>query len=383
MTPHPAGYPELEARYRLAVPAGAAIYEQGAVCSRFYVILSGRVSFVVLGAAGEQSAVREAGVGDTLGVVSAFTARPTSAGAVAEEPTALLAIPVTAAEEAFQAAPTLAVSIIRDLARPERGQRQAAAHDPADTGAEQAAAPAGVRVSVPRPFNEQWFFVDEIDCPACATRFEFLRVRASAVRPSERDTDFRIAYTTVDPTLYAVVVCPGCNFAAYLDDFRETSDAERRALSSSGPKPQPGVLPNLCGERSLDDAVVALDFARACYEVRGSGPRRSAGLLHRRAWIERERGDEQEERVFLELTRDAYREVYHSDGTVTEAAALRVAYLIGDLTLRLGDPREATRWLLLCTQLPNGQPGAKTQQGLMRMVRARLEEAANAQTRSA
>ena len=63
----------------------------------------------------------------------------------------------------------------------------------------------------------------------CTATFEFLRVRTSAVRPSSRDSDFRVVYSSHDPTRYSIVVCPTCGYAAYFDDF-DTLDEDERAL---------------------------------------------------------------------------------------------------------------------------------------------------------
>ncbi len=49
---------------------------------------------------------------------------------------------------------------------------------------------------------------------------------------------------------------------------------------------------------------------------------------------------------------------------------MRVAYLIGDLSVRLGDAAQARRWLLECVQMQ----GVEGQEGVLRMARERLED---------
>jgi uncharacterized protein (DUF2225 family) len=191
------------------------------------------------------------------------------------------------------------------------------------------------------------------------------------VKPASRDSDFRIVYRTVDPTHYSVVVCPQCSYAAYQDDLKELSDTERRDLLATQADRDMLGKPNLCGERSLDDAAVALDLALSCYEARRADDRRRAGLLHRRAWLERERGDARAEMSLLGDACESYRLAYEREENMTDTEALRAAYLIGDLYFRLEKPELAARWLSTCVDMPE----AKVQTGINRMARDRLHEA--------
>ena len=376
-------YPALK-RYRLELPPDATVYEQGTVPAFFYLLLSGRVVFEVLDALGARVAVDEVLPGGVLGIVAAFSGRPTSAAARAAARTVLLAVPVTSAAEAFRQAPEFAIAIIRQFANQPRNARSSATPTNPDElaiepeadpllqlvapGGEEDPAPYGTRLE--GGFNEQWFFKDEVQCPACRNDFPYLRVRASAVRPATRDSDFRIAYKTVDPSLYAVVVCPHCAYASYVEDFTELTANEQRAVVATQAARVALVAKNLSGERDIADAALALDLAQLCAEARGAGLRRRAGLLHRRAWLERARGQFVAERALIEQTRDAYRAVYEQDPDMQDASAMRVAYLIGDLSLRLDDVALARRWLLECTRMK----GADRQEGLVRTARLRLED---------
>jgi uncharacterized protein (DUF2225 family) len=370
--PLPEGFAQLAQRYRLDLPAGAVLYEQGSALRQFYVVLSGRIAFEAAGPAGAASEVQAAPAGATVGVVSAFTQRPTSAAARASEASSLLAIPVEDAEAAFQTAPALAVGIIRELAG--RGGGRAATVTPPSLAAAPVPALAATtrtsrsRAALSAPFDEKTFFKDDIACPVCELTFEFLRVRASAVRPERRDSDFRIAYSTVDPNWYAVVACPRCGYASYAEDFGDLRPDELQRLRGAAPD-RPGA-PALSGERSVDDAVAAIELALRTNELRGGGARRRAGLLQRAAWLARGRRDEAGEHALLEQTLAAYREVYEQDTGLGADTAMRVAYLIGDLSARVGLIDDARSWLLNCTRME----GADQQTGLLRMARSRLED---------
>ena len=70
-----------------------------------------------------------------------------------------------------------------------------------------------------------------------------------------------------------------------------------------------------------------------------------------------------------------YVRVYEQDPDIQDASTMRVAYLIGDLALRLGDIESARRWLLECVNMKT----AARQEGLLRMARERLDDARGAQ----
>ena len=384
-SPLPASYEALGLRYRVRLEQGAVVYEQGATTGHFYVVTSGRVVFEIVDAGGAPAVVHEAVAGDCFGEVSAFSGRATSASATAAASTVLLSIPVSEAPDAFKLSPEIAVLLVTRLARQGISRRRQDPRDADDVAAEplshssppapqapaaRRAAPANV-VRLDAPPNGDWFFKDDVVCPVSGAHFEYLRVRTAAVKLASRDSDFRVVYRTVDPTHYSVVVCPECSYAAYHDDFSELSDTERRDLLATQADRDVRGRPDLRGERSIGHAAVALELALSCYEVRRADDRRRAGLLHRRAWLERERGETQAERSLLGEACESYRLAYERDQSMTDTEALRAAYLIGELYLRLDKPEPAARWLATCVDMPE----AKVQTGLARMARDRQHDA--------
>ncbi|MEE8421449.1 MAG: DUF2225 domain-containing protein [Dehalococcoidia bacterium] len=216
-----------------------------------------------------------------------------------------------------------------------------------------------------------WFFTGQITCPLCETTFRQVKIRDAALQPQSRESDFHITYNGLDPSLYVIMVCPHCSFAAFHDEFDDLSDGERRALREAADREEHS---DLTGERSLDDASAALKLALGCNELRGTNDRHRAGLFHRIAWIERQRGDAEAERHWLVEARDAYERAYEQDDTVTDAEAFRLSYLVGDLHLRLGDVEAGSQWLSNCVSMP----GVEDQALMMRMARDRLADAREA-----
>lgn len=353
------------ARFMKRVPAGTQIYDQGEIPDRIVVVLRGRLQFEVVGEDGDIAIVGEVAPGHMAGHVAAVNARPTSAAARAAEDTILLSIPMDELAEAVEASPGLANELREALETPRESRRAGAfRHTEGD------AVRAPVSIPLPRLVDDEFFFVDNAECPVCDTPFEYLRIRTRGLRPGQRDTDLYVSYTGNDPTWYSLVACPICSYTSYHDDFNALEAEERKRLVAATEQRRALAAQPLTGHRTAEDVEFALELAMECYALRHPNRRRSAVLLHRRAWVARAKGDRQAELLWLERARDAYRDAYEHDPDVSEEGVLRAAYLIGDLTLRLGDPHGASRWLEICAKSTS-----KEHSGLVRMARERLFDA--------
>lgn len=381
----PSSYRQL-LQYAVRFKEGDTIYAQGVVPEHVFVVLRGQVDFCIVDPNGEIAVVAEAHPGHLAGHIAAISGRPTSASAVASEDAVLLGIPVPELTNAFRIAPELALDLVYAFAggtggrTAQRAVSQAVMDVTAEGTAVAAEEPAAkpVRtddvVRLKSGADESFFFSDTTTCPVSNTSFEFLRVRTSGVRPSSRDSDFRVVYSSHDPARYSIVVCPRCGYAAYLDDFDTLTESERATLVAAQAERDALGPRDFTGTRDLAAAALAIDLALASYKHRGSNDRRRAVLLHRRSWIARERGDAETEMLQLAEARDAYREAFERDASISDESAMRAAYIIGDLSLRLGDVGEATRWLETATKFPD----AKKQSGLTRQAWERLQDARNA-----
>ncbi len=403
--PFPDSYRQLS-EFAVRYSADGVVFARDSVPDHCYVLLSGRVVLEGNDADGNLAVLGEVHPGQLFGHVAAFDGRPTSTSARATEDVVALAVPIDRALDAFQTSPDLALELIRDLTRLAPNDVQAELPPRLMTlvpDQDESADVAEVTDELPAPepeeeetpedasaagnsgyssgtqtlkveFDEAFFFKDSDTCPVCETTFEYLRVRTSAVRPKERESDFRVTYRSEDPSRYAMVVCPTCSYTATHDDFSDINEKERASLVAGNQERGRFDYPNLGGPRTLEETMTALKLAQMSYDKRRDNLRLKAGLLQRFAWLERERGDEAAEREWLVQARDAYERSFEQDTDISDASAMRVAYLIGDLCLRLGDAIEGAKWLETATRFPQ----AKDQSGLERMARDRLSDARKA-----
>ncbi len=69
-----------------------------------------------------------------------------------------------------------------------------------------------------------------------------------------------------------------------------------------------------------------------------------AAILHRLAWCAREQSDADAERAWLLQAVDAYSTAYLESDVDGAKDELRVLYLCGELSARIGDSEAAARW---------------------------------------
>ena len=123
--------------------------------------------------------------------------------------------------------------------------------------------------------------------------------------------------------------------------------------------------------RDEDLAKRSYELATAFYDGQRGGAEKVAGLYHRMAWVERGRGDQDEEKKWLKKARDSYEKAFTSSDAAK--AGVLWAYLIGELDARIGDYMDAVKWFQVAAQ----QPDFKSQPLLEKMVRDRQQEVAD------
>jgi uncharacterized protein (DUF2225 family) len=182
------------------------------------------------------------------------------------------------------------------------------------------------------------------NCPACGQRFTLTRVRPSACPVVKRETDFRVQCAGIDPNLYSVWVCPRCGYAASETTFEPLEPEERRRVQDA--LVERSLPPGVEGERTPAGAIAAYEQALFLGPVRRLSPSNLAGLHLKLAWVYRSLGERARERKHLAAARELYRQAFDHehlgrDGKMSETT---VAYLVGELSRRLGEYATAVTW---------------------------------------
>ena len=238
-------------------------------------------------------------------------------------------------------------------------------------------APVSTSATLPVPDHDKTVvYPKEVQCPVCGTTFSALVFRPHKDQPSERSSDFHQLYRAHNPYDYEVWVCPNDLYAALPAEFSGLSDAHKEAVPEAVEQvvhtEWAGERPEFNVDRSLALREKALHLALAIYRVRGASPLRLAAVLHRLAWCAREKGDVEQEREYLALARTCYARGYEELDLGGAKEELRVQYLSGELSLRLGDVPEALKWFTQALrhqnlkQFPKWEQMLRDQWGLAR-----------------
>lgn len=171
-------------------------------------------------------------------------------------------------------------------------------------------------------------------CPECNTNFpaEIIKSTGSG-GVLESDLCYRAGGIFVYP--FFVVVCPGCRFAAYHEEFVFLGEFPRY----SHYHPIQRVLGEfLRGQRRLYPGSEKYRLAAISMRRKKTDVLQQAHLHLRGSWCARQEGDAAAERYHQEQAVRNFRQVLQESGGVEAAVA---SYLVGELCRRLGRFGEA------------------------------------------
>jgi uncharacterized protein len=181
-------------------------------------------------------------------------------------------------------------------------------------------------------------------CMMCEKSFSTKKVRSRFVKVTGFDTDFAPSYADekTNPNYYYVNVCQHCGFS-FTDEFS----------SYFPPGSKQAIAEKICSQwvqqdlgrvRTNHDAIKAYKLAAYCSVLKKDRHIITAGLYIRLAWFYRLNGIEDQEFRFLKLALGEYTESYSKgDYSGTQVSEIRLIYLIGELSRRIGKSQEAVR----------------------------------------
>ena len=190
----------------------------------------------------------------------------------------------------------------------------------------------------------------KLKCPFCKTEFETTRIRSSAIRVKETESDFGHIYEGECAYFYAVTVCPQCTFAALNKDFEgvrpqyepKIMEASQKLRLSTKKRPDIFGL----GTSTAPVAIRRHEMAVAFTQLRVYQDLNSLSVLYLHlAWLFRMIPDREKEMTAMAHAAKAY-EDYHARGSdmPEHLGEPGVLYLIGELHRRQGLNKEARRY---------------------------------------
>lgn len=183
------------------------------------------------------------------------------------------------------------------------------------------------------------------ECLNCKKTFNTLKVRTKSIKIDHTESDFQPIYAegSVYAYYYNVYVCEHCGFA-FTEDFtkyfapgvHETIDEQitKRWLTHS-----------FGSERTIFQAIQAYKLALLSGSLKKEKFITLAGLALRLAWLYRSLKNDGQEQRFLKMARDYYMDSFSTeDYNGTQMSMLRVLYMVAEISRRVGDLENATRY---------------------------------------
>ena len=210
------------------------------------------------------------------------------------------------------------------------------------------------------------FYEKKLTCLYCAKPFNTLRVRSRFAIPYQIDSDFCQHYRAGNhnPHFYFVNVCPECGFA-FSEEFSEQFPKGTREIISvqitgHWTKRDFGQV------RDNQQALEAYKLAILAGSLKKEKNAVLAGLCLRLAWLYRLENNVEQEKRFMGMSLKAYEESFvHSDFAGTSMSELKVLFIIGELSRRLGQYSKAITYFSKIIQHKN----AKDEQKMVNMAR--------------
>lgn len=215
------------------------------------------------------------------------------------------------------------------------------------------------------------YYEKKVDCLHCKKTFPTTKVRSKFIKVAESDTDFMPVYSPdeIPSMYYNVFVCEHCGFS-FTEDFSKyfapgTAEQIQSQISDKW------VHHDFKGERTVFQAIQVYKLALLCANFKKEKHVAKAGLALRLAWFYRSLKNEGQEARFMKIANNEYLESFSTeDYASTQMSGVRIMYMIGELSRRLGDLETATRFF--SKVIESQRVGGETK--LVEMAKERWEE---------
>ncbi len=192
-------------------------------------------------------------------------------------------------------------------------------------------------------------WLKEVKCPACDSVFKTPRIRSTHLRVKLGEPDFHKVYEGVNPLLYAVTVCPECNFSQRNDDFDKVTLEYHpeilriaQAIKKSGKNIRFPEKVETDTDTAVKKHLLAITFYR---HWKPENPLMIAGLYMHIVWLYREAGMSDLEKQYMPLALEYYIKTYEKGFQIPEKIGVPgIMYLIGELNRMMGKNTEAVNW---------------------------------------
>nr|WP_302597197.1 DUF2225 domain-containing protein [uncultured Cellulosilyticum sp.] len=189
-------------------------------------------------------------------------------------------------------------------------------------------------------------------CPVCNNQFKAKTIRSGKNRLMTVDLDLRPVYDIVNPLIYEPIVCEKCGYSALAKNFNTLSTMQMRWIKEQ-----------ICANYKAHHFSTILTPQEAIYKyklvllnavVKKAKDGEKAYICLKTAWLYRDLGDEENEKIFLNHALTGFLNAYNKERfPIFELGELTVAYIIAELYRRFKEYDKALQWIS-CVILDRG-----------------------------
>lgn len=198
--------------------------------------------------------------------------------------------------------------------------------------------------------DKEFLYEKEIDCPCCKGKFIIQKIRSSRLKMLKKDEDLLVYYENINPSKYAIRVCPKCGYAASerkYEVIKKSDIIKIKENITSRWEPQ-----EYGGVRNVEQAINSFKLALLQGDILGYSNLDMGKICLSIGWLYRGYKYKEEMR-FLKFARDKFIKAYENESLInTEMDDTKLSYLIAELSRRIGDIEEAKRWFVASISLP-------------------------------
>ena len=182
-----------------------------------------------------------------------------------------------------------------------------------------------------------------VTCPVCGSVFKARSVKNSSYRIEEKQSDYFIRYSIVNPYFYDVWLCNDCGYAAMKSEFDKIKefqkDSVKTNISSKWHGKDYGQI------YDLDIAIERYKLSLLNFTVINAPASKKAMNCLKIAWMYRIKGDAEKEMTFLKNALEGFNTAFSNERCPIFGMDLHtLTYLIGELNRRVGNYEEALLW---------------------------------------
>jgi len=186
----------------------------------------------------------------------------------------------------------------------------------------------------------------KVTCPVCDNVFNTTTVKSSAYRIINKDSDFFIRYSLINPYFYDVWVCNSCGYAAMKSDFKTLRKIEIDLVYKLiTPKWRGRTYPKIY---DVNTAIERYKLSLLNYVIINAKASKKATNCLKLAWMYRllgtENAKEMEQRYLTQSLEELCGAYYVETFPLYGMDKYSIMYLIGELNRRTGHSDQSLIW---------------------------------------